>query len=92
MCVNKVVDTLTGGLIGGQLGGLLGGSNQPQVKAPPKQPVRQDAKAPDASATINRNQQAQSSMSGGIANTLYTDPNGVSDEDLRLGKKTLLGR
>lgn len=34
MCVNKVVDTLTGGLIGGQLGGLFGGSNQPQVKAP----------------------------------------------------------
>ncbi|ENW78217.1 hypothetical protein F909_03903 [Acinetobacter sp. ANC 3929] len=94
MCVNKVVDALTGGVIGSQLGGLLGSNKQPtvQVQAPPPQPIRQSAKSADASGTIDRMQQAQSSMSGGIANTLYTDPQGVSDEDLRLGKKTLLGR
>lgn len=62
-----------------------------EIQAPPKQPVRQDAKSPDASATIDRVQNAQNSMSGGIANTLYTDPTGVDDENLRLGKKTLLG-
>ena len=94
MCTNKVLDTLTGGMIGGQIGELLGTTKQPsvQVQAPPPTPVRQDTKSPDASATINRTQAAQSGMSGGIANTLYTDPQGVSDEDLRLGKKTLLGR
>ncbi|ENX01463.1 hypothetical protein F900_01830 [Acinetobacter modestus] len=92
MCVNKALDILTGGVIGGQVGELLGGTKQPQIQAPPAQPVRQDSKAPDAAATIDRNQRAQSSMSGGLANTLYTDPNGVNNEDLRLGKKTLLGR
>lgn len=92
MCVNKVgkaLDKFTGGMLGGLLGS---DSSQPQVQAAPKQPVRQDSKAPDSSATIDRMQQAQNSMSGGIANTLYTDAEGVSDEDLRLGKKTLLGR
>ncbi|EKU56699.1 hypothetical protein ACINWC323_2673 [Acinetobacter sp. WC-323] len=97
MCVNKVIDSvgdLAGGVIGGQLGQALGLGKQPkvQVQAPPPQPTRQDSKAPDASATIDRVQQSQSGMSGGIANTLYTDPQGVSDEDLRLGRKTLLGR
>lgn len=92
MCVNKVVD-LAGGLLGGQIGGLLG-LDQPKVKvqAPPAQPTKQESKAADSSALIDRTQQAQNSMSGGIANTLYTDTTGVSDEDLRLGKKTLLGR
>ncbi len=35
-----------------------------QVIAPPKQPTRQDSKSPDSSATIDRVQQAQNSMSG----------------------------
>jgi len=68
------------------------GSPSVKVEAPPAQPTRQESKSPDSSATIDRVQQAQNSMSGGIANTLYTDSEGVSDEDLRLGKKTLLGR
>jgi len=93
MCVNKALDFLTGGMIGGQLGEAMGLSKQPtvQIQAPPKQPTRQDSKSPDSSATIDRVQQAQNSMSGGIATTLYTDAQGVNAEDLRLGKKTLLG-
>lgn len=93
MCTNKALDFITGGMIGGQLGDALGLGKQPtvQVQAPPKQPTRQDSKSPDSSATIDRVQQAQNSMSGGIANTLYTDAQGVNAEDLRLGKKTLLG-
>ncbi|UKM17087.1 hypothetical protein [Acinetobacter phage 4316] len=93
MCVNKALDFLTGGMIGGQLGEAMGLSKQPtvQIQAPPKQPTRQDSKSPDSSATIDRVQQAQNSMSGGLANTLYTDAQGVNTDKLRLGQKTLLG-
>ena len=94
MCVNSSsIKKFAGGLLGGQVSGLLG-LDQPkvQVQAPPAQPTKQESKAADSSALIDRTQQAQNSMSGGIANTLYTDTTGVSDEDLRLGKKTLLGR
>ena len=93
MCVNSIGDAV-GGLLGGQIGSLIGMTKQPkvQVQAPPAQPTKQESKAADSSALIDRTQQAQNSMSGGIANTLYTDTTGVSDEDLRLGKKTLLGR
>lgn len=91
MCVNSIMD-FAGGLLGNQVGGLLG-LNQQKVKiqAPPTQPIKQESKAADSSSMIDRTQQAQNSMSGGIANTLYTDTTGVSDEELRLGKKTLLG-
>ncbi|HFD2166898.1 hypothetical protein B9X64_11575 [Acinetobacter pittii] len=83
MCVKNILDGVTN---------ILGmDAPKAQVIAPPKQPTRQDSKSPDSSATIDRVQQAQNSMSGGIANTLYTDAQGVSDEDLRLGKKNLLG-
>ncbi len=93
MCVNKTLDFLTGGMIGGQLGEAMGLSKQPtvQIQAPPKQPTRQDSKSPNSSATIDRVQQAQNSMSGGLANTLYTDAQGVNTDKLRLGQKTLLG-
>lgn len=93
MCTSSALNFLTGGMIGGQLGDALGLGKQPtvQVQAPPKQPTRQDSKSPDTSAAIDRVQQAQNSMSGGIANTLYTDATGVDDENLRLGKKNLLG-
>lgn len=85
MCSNKIMDKITDDWLGM-------GSPSVTVEAPPAQPTRQESKAADSSATIDRVQQAQNSMSGGIANTLYTDSEGVNDEDLRLGKKTLLGR
>lgn len=94
MCSSSFTDVLFGGnSVLDKTAKVFGvAPKKAKVEAPPKQPVRQDAKSPDSSATIDRMQQAQTSMSGGIANTLYTDPEGVSDEDLRLGKKTLLGR
>lgn len=64
---------------------------EPKVIAPPKQPTKQEASAPDATTAIERAQQNQSAMSGGIANTLYTGNKGVNDDELKLGKKTLLG-
>lgn len=94
MCSNSITDVMFGGnSVLDKTAKLFGvGPKKAKVVAPPKQPVRQDAKSPDSSATIDRMQQAQNSMSGGIANTIYTDPEGVSDENLILGKKTLLGR
>lgn len=84
MCVNQAIEKITDDVLG-----LA--PKQPKVQAPPAQPTRQESKAADSSATIDRVQQAQNSMSGGIANTLYTNATGIDDEQLRLGKKTLLG-
>lgn len=94
MCSSNITDVMFGGnSVLDKTAKIFGvAPKKAKVEAPPPTPVRQDSKSPDASATIDRTQQSQSSMSGGIANTLYTDPEGVSDEDLRLGKKTLLGR
>lgn len=80
MCNNKLMDDILGFDI-----------PKPQVIAPPKQSVKQESKTPDISAAIDRAQQNQNAMSGGIANTLYTSATGVGDEQLKLGKKTLLG-
>lgn len=84
MCVSNAISKITDDILGMDV-------KQPKIEAPPKQPTKQESKSADTSATIDRVQQAQNSMSGGIANTLYTDQTGVSDEQLRLGKKTLLG-
>ncbi|MFU8927763.1 hypothetical protein [Acinetobacter puyangensis] len=80
MCVNKILDDVLG-------------FDMPtaQVIEAPKQPTKQESKAADTSAAIDRAQQNQSAMSGGIANTLYTGSTGIDDEELKLGKKTLLG-
>lgn len=80
VCMNKLMDDILGL-----------DAPKAQIIAPPKQPTRQDSKSPDTAATIDRAQQTQNAMSGGIANTLYTDATGVEDDQLRLGKKTLLG-
>lgn len=80
MCANKIFDDILGF-----------DSPSPKVEATPPMPTRQESKNADASAAIDRTQRAQNSMSGGIANTLYTDPTGVDDSKLRLGKTTLLG-
>lgn len=81
MCVNKFMSAFG-----------LGSTPSVKVEAAPAQPTRQESKSADSSAVIDRTQQAQNSMSGGLANTLYTDSTGVSDEELKLGKKTLLGK
>lgn len=93
MCSSNFTDVLFGGnSVLDKTAKIFGmAPKKAEVQAPPKTPVRQDSKSPDASATIDRVQNAQNSMSGGIANTLYTDATGVNDEELRLGKKTLLG-
>lgn len=93
MCSSNFTDILFGGnSVIDKTAKLFGmDAKKADIQAPPKPPVRQDSKSPDASATIDRVQNAQNSMSGGIANTLYTDATGVDDENLRLGKKTLLG-
>ena len=94
MCSSSLGDILIGGnsVLDGTAKLFGMDPKKAKVVAPPAQPTKQESKAAYSSAVIDRAQQAQNSMSGGIANTLYTDSTGVDDEELRLGKKTLLGR
>ncbi len=41
---------------------------------------------------VGYSQAVESAPSGGIQSTMLTGPTGVDDEDLRLGRRTLLGR
>lgn len=84
MCSNSIMDKISDDWLGMD-------TPKAQIVAPPKQPTKQESQSPDTSAAIDRATQNQSAMSGGIANTLYTGSEGVDDEELRLGRKTLLG-
>lgn len=78
--------------VGNVIGSVLGlKTKTPAIAAAPAAPVMQDSKTPNVDATISQVQQEQNGMSGGIANTLLTGPTGITDDQLRLGRKTLLG-
>ncbi len=59
---------------------------------PPPQPVKQVEKVPEQDVFKDKNRRAASGgMSAGRGSTLLTGPGGVSDSNLTLQRKTLLG-
>lgn len=92
---------LLAGLLGGTvISSLMGGRPQappqPTLLAPPTQPAQtpqtQPAQSPDYQTRMKQNRQQQiSGPSRGVASTFLTGPRGVAEEDLVLGRSSLLG-
>lgn len=89
--MGNIVGSIAGALVSSLVSGMMGGGRDREER-PAQAPVTrppQAARAPEPAAV--RNQNASAALMGGQQSTLLTGTSGVGNDELNLGRNTLLG-
>jgi len=87
--MGSIVGSIVGSVVSSLISGAMGGDREEaKPVAPPKPP--QAAKSPDT-VMLRQNNMTAALPGGSPTSTLLTGPSGIEDDELKLGKNTLLG-